>query len=227
MGALRAAGTVNLDTRYSALSTTPHHCSVTKHVPTAVVACVALLALSACGEHHGPAHHVASTRSPAAEAARTPEPAATESSVTDPGGNTHTYPEHTTVRIVTLARFPRPAAADVRADQTPLKVTLQVTAGAADIPVDDQSLWLTVLAGPGRVETDQDSGYSGDIPDSEQASSPMPTRLPAGHATTIWQTYDVPTSELGELAVTVTIPTLEGHDGYQPWTFTHADTLLV
>lgn len=140
------------------------------------------------------------------------------------------YPDGVVVRLAKMQRLPADLSGSIDdqgqvvplpKDKVLIRATLSVKNGSAQPLTEfDTHANMVLLYGENRYEAEQDSGYV-DAPPPE-LNPKLPTRLAAGSTVEFSQSFDVPATDVGVLAVQAEI----NSGVYTNYTFTDAQTLL-
>jgi hypothetical protein len=136
-----------------------------------------------------------------------------------PASQEHGWPDGLTARIVSLQRLDPKLGGSLQTGQTLVKLTLTLSnPGSQAVPLPPGRVLWHLLDGLSWFEASNDEGdqYSGPL-----LTSAVPGRVAPGQTVTVFDSWHVPDTQLGVLAVRVDLAGTR-----EPWVFTDAQTLL-
>lgn len=147
-----------------------------------------------------------------------------EGSVTTEEGSFVEYPDGLVVRVARVEHADRGLSSDLAPDEELVKVTLELeNTGDTAIPLERGMRRLEVLYGENRMPADSEPGYIGNgVDTSTQVNSEDPTQVAPGNTVEVFETAQVPESEMVQLAVQLRIDS----GTRTSYTFTDVETLL-
>ena len=143
-----------------------------------------------------------------------------------PASEPVSWPDGVTATLAAVEQVPAEWGSDVPDGWTIVRVTVEVTnGGTVTIPVEPQTQETQLLYGPNRTEAEAVAGYTYDDPDDRRVlQSEGETQIPAGGGLTIVESAIVPNDTVGDLAVQVMLPAVDGFR--DPYLWTEAGALL-